>query len=70
MYLSEVQINNCYIFESEASLSLTANRRNRKFSCNVLNDGYFYVLKCIGVYGPNNSIHTIKIPHHVIILFI
>ncbi|MBQ3776013.1 MAG: ATP-binding protein [Ruminobacter sp.] len=50
----EIRANNCYSFNEPICLSMKADMRNKKLSCNVHQEKNFSVLKTIGIYGPNN----------------
>ncbi len=66
--ITEVKLNNCFIFSDSIELSLIADMRTKKFPYNVYSENNYNILKSVGIYGQNNagktclikSIKTIK----------
>jgi AAA15 family ATPase/GTPase len=53
--ITNVRINNCFIFSNKVEFSLEADMRTKKFPSNVYTEYEYNVLKTVGIFGANNS---------------
>lgn len=53
--ITEVKVENCFIFEKETLFSLKADMRTKRLGSNVYSNGDNNIVKAAGIYGPNNS---------------
>ncbi len=53
--ITSIKVNNCFSFNKPVEMSLAADMRTKKFSCNVFNKDNTNILKSVVIYGPNNT---------------
>lgn len=53
--ITSLKFKNCFAFNNPVEMSLKADMRTKKFSCNIINENSNNILKSAVLYGPNNT---------------
>lgn len=53
--ITSLKFKNCFAFNNPVEMSLKADMRTKKFTCNIVNEKNSNILKSAVLYGPNNT---------------
>lgn len=53
--ITSLKFKNCFAFNNPVEMSLKADMRTKKFTCNMVNEKNGNILKAAALYGPNNT---------------